>query len=306
MVVIAVIAVLLVATVCVNALITRRAGRADAIERHERALDALRDLSEHPRPQPEFPHPAEPPTDHIRILEHRPQMARPPRTHTKRAAVSHRAGPRPRIDAPAPPPATAEPVPAVLSFDDASPPSPPPHQPEPAYALPPPSRRRRWSGRSGRAALVAAAAAVTVVFVALVVGTAFTPSHHGDHTTEPVRRAVEPPVTRPPVTAPPSTVALAPAQLLVSPTGNGTVTVRSPYALTLTTNGPCWVSIKDSTGRTVFEGTLQAGQRQNVPSAGPVDVRLGNTPVAQLMVNGAPLDLSRMSEVATLHFVAAA
>jgi hypothetical protein len=305
MLVIALIAALLVVTMCVNALITRHSGGQDAIERHERAIEALRDLAEHPRPLPDFTHPDEPPTDHIRILEHRPQANRPPRTRTKRAVVSHRAGPRPRIEIPAPPPAVSEPVLPTLTFGDTPPPPSSPVSPrEPAFtpALPTPRGARVTS----RAALVAAASATTVVLVAVLVATAVSPSHHSHEATTPVRRALDAPPTAPPATAPPTTIALAPAQLLVSPTGNGTVTVRAPYALSLTTNGPCWVSIKDAGGRTVFEGTLQAGQRQDVPGAGPVDVRLGNTPAAQLAVNGTPLDLSKMSDVATLHFVASA
>lgn len=322
MVVIALIAALLVTTVCVNALLNRRVGRADDIERHGRAIDALRDLAEHPRPLTAAPHYDEPPTDHIRILEHRPEGARPARTHTKRAAVSHRAGPRPRIDAPAPrpdepagtgapgnppgPPNPESPIPATISFDDASPSFPG----EPVFAASRSTGREPRphgdGGRRGRGALVAAASAATVALVGLLVASTLEPSHHANRATTPVSHAVEPPAPRTRVPAPPTTIALAPAQLLVSPTGNGTVTVRAPYAVTLSTNGPCWVSITDGTGHTVFEGTLQAGQHQDVPGAGPVDIRLGNTPVAQLTVNGTPLDLSKMSDVATLHFVATA
>lgn len=300
MLVIALIGALLLATVCVNALITRRSGRQDAIEQHERALDALRDLAEHPRPLPEFAHPDEPPTDHIRILEHRPQFVRPPRPHTKRAVLSDLSGERPRIEIPAAPPVAEKSRPVTLAFGDAAP---PPTRPEPAHSLSLPAVRSSWL--TGRTALVAAASAVTVVFIALLVATALSPSHRAHEAAAP--RPIATPATQPPpTTTPPTTIALAPAQLLVSPTGNGTVSVRAPYALALTTNGPCWVSIKDASGHTVFEGTLQAGQRQDVPNAGPIDVRLGNTPAAQLTVNGTPLDLSKMSEVATLHFVASA
>ena len=314
MVVIGLIAALLITTVCVNALLSRRAGHADEIERHERALGALRDLAEHPRPLTAAPHYDEPPTDHIRILEHRPDAVRPPRTHTKRATVSHRSGPRPRIEIPAvspDPPAAALPpapgdptpvpaIPATLSFDDASASVPS------APRFSPASSGGRGIGLRDRAALVGVAAAATVVLVAVLVATTLEPSHHASRVTAPARHTVAAPVTPAPATTAPTTIALAPAQLLVSPTGNGTVTVRAPYAVMLTTNGPCWVSVTDGSGHTVFEGTLQAGQHQDVPGVGPVDIKLGNTPAAQLTVNGTPLDLSKMSDVATLHFVASA
>src|SRR5436190_10807952 len=115
MLVIALIGALLVATVCVNALIARRSGRQDAIEQHERALEALRDLAEHPRPLPEFTHPDEPPTDHIRILEHRPPSVGTARKRTKRAAVSRRSGARARIEMPAPAPAVQDVRPATIA-----------------------------------------------------------------------------------------------------------------------------------------------------------------------------------------------
>src|SRR6185295_5455287 len=84
----------LAAAACANALYSRR-NRDDSLDRHERALNALRDLAEHPHPEPAPLH-EELPTDHVRILDERPEGTPPQRRRTRRAASARRSTARAR------------------------------------------------------------------------------------------------------------------------------------------------------------------------------------------------------------------
>ena len=320
MIAIVVIGILVIALAGLNAWIGRRR-KGDSLERHERALNALRDLADHPQPIPAVPEP--PPTDHVHILDERPAGAPPQRRRARRpaakrnpAAARSRAralesrptaaqlptrpsGPRPPATPSAPePPPVHIPEPA-LRFDDIAPTTPSmfsTRHERPRFELP----RLRISAR---AAAVAALAAATVVLVGTLAAVGITaggsPSH--GRAAPPRRPAAAPPTTvkrTPPTTAPKPAV-----QLVANATGNGTVTVPTPYTLTLTTTtSPCWVSVDDSTGHTVFTGTLQPGQHQQVTGTGPLTVRLGNSPAVQISVNGSPLNMAGVGKTASVQF----
>jgi hypothetical protein len=122
--------------------------------------------------------------------------------------------------------------------------------------------------------------------------------------------ASAPPATAPPAAAtPPTTVAAPPpaapaVQLVTSSSGDGTVTVAVPFTLTVaTTDGRSWVSVEDSNGRALFEGTLEANQTKQISAVAPLVVRLGNTPAVRLTVNGTDLSLAGVGQTANVEFV---
>src|SRR4051812_2309611 len=87
MIAIIVIGVLVIAIAGLNAWIARR-HQGGSLERHERALGALRELAEHPQPIPAEPPP--PPTDHVHILDERPAGAPPQRRRARRPPAKSR------------------------------------------------------------------------------------------------------------------------------------------------------------------------------------------------------------------------
>jgi cytoskeletal protein RodZ len=325
---IVVIGVLVIAIAGLNAWVGRHR-QGDSLERHERALNALRDLAEHPEPIPAEPPPT--PTDHVHILDERPAGAPPQRRRARRPpAKSRPSTARTRARALESRPTTAhlptQPTRTRQSAPEQTPPDPLPapepiHLPEPLGALAfddtvpaPPSMFSTRHARprfelprirvSARAAAVAALAAVTVVLVGTITAVGITAGRGSspDTAAPPPRRAAAPPTTV--RRTPPTTAAPRPAvQVVANATGNGTVTVPTPFTLTLaTTTSPCWVSVDDNTGHTIFTGPLQPGQRQNVTGDGPLTVRLGNSPAVQISVNGAPLDMTGVGKTASVQF----
>jgi hypothetical protein len=65
----------------------------------------------------------------------------------------------------------------------------------------------------------------------------------------------------------------------------------SPYRLTISASGPCWIDATTvSTGTTLWTGTLQAGQVQQIQGSGIVRVEMGSL-AASLAVDAAPVVL---------------
>jgi len=111
--VIAAVVVLLIATFVLNRLVNR--DRTAPLERHERALAALRDLAERPRPVVRDVAPSITlPDEHIRILTDGPEgedprQSAPAARRARAAAASVNALPPIRTEEPAPQPAPPAP-----------------------------------------------------------------------------------------------------------------------------------------------------------------------------------------------------
>jgi cytoskeletal protein RodZ len=302
----------------VNAWIGRRSRRADTIERHGRALAALRDLAEHPQPMPTEPPP--PPTDHVRILDERPTGVPTARRRTRRAVTSRRtatARARPRDLDTRPVTAHLPTRPAsrpAMHFDDVAPAeTPAPAVPAAPSDSPAPSvpfagqPRVKVPARAGsaRALAITGLAVITVVLIGTVTAVAISNSISKP---KPAAAPKHHPAPAPPATVKKTTTTVPrpPVQLTANATGDGVVTVPTPFTLTLTTpSAPCWISVQDAQGRTVFTGTLQPGQQQLVPGTGPLLVRLGNSPAVQISVNGAPLNMAGIGKTANVQFAPA-
>lgn len=290
------------------------------MERHFRALEALRDLAEQPRPAiADHVAPREPSTDHVRILADPPAGARAhrraparrttgrttrttrSRSRSGRAAKAGSGVPLPSIERP-----TIEIRPSSGALE------------APAVVEARPARGATTS-RSARASrfihdrvaafsspAAAAIGAGTVVVVIAAVAMAGLGDHGGAHAAPPktptpsVRRRAPAPTT---TTRTPPTVAPARVARVVSrSTGGATVSVHSPFRMTLHATGTCWVEITDSTGRSLFTGTLRSGQNQLIPSRGPIVVRLGYTPAITIAVDGVDLDLSGLAQTTSINF----
>jgi hypothetical protein len=80
-------------------------------------------------------------------------------------------------------------------------------------------------------------------------------------------------------TAPKATTTTVPTSFVAAtstPTSATYVPPAPTYTLTLTaTTGACWVTVKSSTGSTVFSQTLASGQTQSVPLTGAGTIDLG-------------------------------
>lgn len=91
------------------------------------------------------------------------------------------------------------------------------------------------------------------------------------------------------VETPPTTL---PSQIIAtsstSTTANFPVSASS-YQLVITASGPCWVDVtSDSSGSTLWTGTLQAGGVQAIQGSGTVNVELGS-PTVSLTVDKVPV-----------------
>jgi hypothetical protein len=315
--VIVVVGAILVTTASLNSLWDRR--RHDSLERHEKALAALRDLAEHPRELPPEPPPPTP-TDHVHILSEPPADAAAHHRRVQKAAAARRAAERrrprdvstrptaaqlptmPTRGTPAPTPTPApEPAPQKVTADTMPVVIDPPPRPGPTAV--PAAAGQTVATRHVPARVIGAGAAALLVIVAIT-----TAAVVGGRSGSPKRATAAVAPTSVPVAAPAPKPTVAPTpppdiQVVASAQGNGTVTVTVPYTLTLTASGLCWVSVTSDSGQTLYEGTLQPGQQQHVTGSGPLTVRLGNTPAVQISVNGRPLVLAGVAKTANVRFM---
>jgi cytoskeletal protein RodZ len=306
------------------------------MERHLRAIDALRDLAEHPRPaETHLEPPPDMPSEHIRILDQPPAGVRPARRGTTRRATAGASRARPAArrstkSRTSTPPSTppderttieirpltpripVSPPVAILTFDAISPPpdgvspatGPSATAPEPG----PRATQRRTAlldriNSGSRSTYAAVASAVLVVVVVLLVAAGL--GNHHNRAGAARRAAAPPPPTSvaPTTTSTPTTTTPIQAASVVARSGNGaTISVRSPFQITLHATGTCWVEVTDPTGRTLFNETLHSGQEQLIPGATPIVVRLGYTPAMSIAVDGVGLDLTGLSQTANLNF----
>jgi uncharacterized protein DUF4115 len=316
MILIVVIGIVLIATAGAQMLVVHRRND-DPLDRHERAIAALRDVAEHPHPLVADPHPELPPTANIRILSEPPADAVARRRRARRAAAARRRAeaqthPRNIADRPTAARLPTQPVPTIhINGDDLERPArtvPAPLPALPSVELEPTHLRDsrgprhshvHLSRRVKTGAIVTTAFAAALAAIVAIAPSGGTPKHAASSAPPPPART---PTTRP---APVTTATTAPSvmQVAAAPGGvSGTVVVAVPFTLTMATNAPCWVMVQTSAGQTLFQGTLLAGQQKQVSGAGPLTIRMGNTAAMQMTLNGTPLDLAGMAKTANVQF----
>lgn len=90
-----------------------------------------------------------------------------------------------------------------------------------------------------------------------------------------------------------------------APAGSGVVpqpALAAADTVSLSFSGVSWVSVKDAAGKTLYEGTEQAGESLSLTGVAPLTVSLGNAPQTVLAFNGKVVDLrpSTQGKTATL------
>ncbi|MDQ1435384.1 MAG: hypothetical protein QOF59_2200 [Actinomycetota bacterium] len=296
-----------IATVAAIAALARYFTGRDTLppmERHERALDALRNLAEQPRPAAsDSPSTTDTPTDHVRILAEAPGDTRP-----ARRAPTRRSSARP---------AWVTDLPTIPIRPGGARPEPGPPGVGPAAPSRPPSLRMNDTDdgtRHGFAvsrwrlyAAATAAAALLLVAIVVAVGVSSRGTKGAGASKAPARDVLpSTTVARATSTSTPSTTVPSNLVPVVTRTTNGaTVFLRSPFVLTLRTTAPCWVDITDTSGTTLFTATLPGGQQQQIPGSGPIVMKLGNMSAMKISANGVDLDLSGLPQTANITFQAA-
>ena len=301
--------------------------RVPPMEQRERALEALRELAEHPRLTltPPVP-PAEYTTPHIRIIDRAPSDGRPRRRAPARRPPARRSpgnlagkAAQSKVERPtiAICPAAPDPSPSVRASahedgpNESVTPGPVPANTEtlvaPSAVGMNPSHDGKWRSRTSRVAALRAVAAAAAIVVTIAVAVALT--HNGRPTRPPRAQTAERPVpaSRPPATTAttqpvPTTIPAVTAPMVVRSTSGATVSVRSPSILTIRATGTCWVEVKDATGSTLFSGTLHPGEQQQIGVSGPLVLQLGYTPGIALSVDSSALDLNGLAQTATVDF----
>jgi hypothetical protein len=90
--------------------------------------------------------------------------------------------------------------------------------------------------------------------------------------------------------------------LLTYGAGTATYQLTSRSAsIVVTSRGPCWIEVKAGSplGQTIYEGTLEAGQRSSV--TGPAWIRLGDPPYVAVTVDGTHMRVPGATEAAPLN-----
>jgi type II secretory pathway pseudopilin PulG len=162
--------------------------------------------------------------------------------------------------------------------------------------------------RGERRPLLATVAAVVVVGTLTGVAVALRPPTRPAASTPAVQRQAGPAVHKRspapaehPATAP-SSAPTHSARGLVPVTASTTAATYdvpgSPFSVTLSATGPCWVEAADTaTGQVLWEGTLQAGQAQTVPATGGLFLRLGNAHEVAVTEGGQTVQLPAGSAI---------
>jgi hypothetical protein len=50
----------------------------------------------------------------------------------------------------------------------------------------------------------------------------------------------------------------------------------------------CWIGVRNPDGTRGFEGTLEAGDRQEITRSPPLQIRIGSPTAVDIFVNGTP------------------
>jgi cytoskeletal protein RodZ len=283
--------------------------RMPPMERRLRALALLRDLAEQPRAAiPDLVPPPETPTDHVRILEEGAEGDRPParppatrRTRARRAGEPHSSASSPEIERPTIEIRTsAARDPGVFIAEAA------PDTGGRAMTAPSSHHSSRVSSRFSAVAIAAAFVVAVTGVVAAVALNGHTPARAKASNAAPGRAEKPRSLVATTTARPSTTTSTAPVAPVVARSTNGaTVSVRSPFRLTLHATGTCWVEITDAAGHTLFTTTLHSGDQQEIPGVGPIVVRLGYTPAMTISVDGTGLDLSGLGQTTNLTFQSA-
>lgn len=114
--------------------------------------------------------------------------------------------------------------------------------------------------------------------------------------------AVPPPASDVPAAAPTAAVPVAAVPMVAASVASAAGTAVASALLEFRATAESWVQVRDAAGAVVFERTLKAGESAQAPGKPPLSVVVGKVNATEVMVRGAPFDLSTVARENVARF----
>ncbi len=105
-----------------------------------------------------------------------------------------------------------------------------------------------------------------------------------------------------PAAAPTAAVPAAAVPMVAASVASAAGTVVASALLEFRATAESWVQVRDAAGAVVFERTLKAGESAQAPGTPPLSVVVGKVNATEVMVRGAPFDLSTVARENVARF----
>ena len=105
-----------------------------------------------------------------------------------------------------------------------------------------------------------------------------------------------------PAAAPTAAVPVAAVPMVAASVASAAGTVVASALLEFRATAESWVQVRDAAGAVVFERTLKAGESAQAPGKPPLSVVVGKVNATEVMVRGAPFDLSAVARENVARF----
>lgn len=105
-----------------------------------------------------------------------------------------------------------------------------------------------------------------------------------------------------PAAAPTAAVPVAAVPMVAASVASAAGTVVASALLEFRATAESWVQVRDAAGAVVFERTLKAGESAQAPGKPPLSVVVGKVNATEVMVRGAPFDLSTVARENVARF----
>ena len=105
-----------------------------------------------------------------------------------------------------------------------------------------------------------------------------------------------------PAAAPTAAVPVAAVPMVAASVVSAAGTVVASALLEFRATAESWVQVRDAAGAVVFERTLKAGESAQAPGKPPLSVVVGKVNATEVMVRGAPFDLSTVARENVARF----
>lgn len=113
---------------------------------------------------------------------------------------------------------------------------------------------------------------------------------------------VQPPASDVPAAAPTAALPAAAVPMVAASVASAAGTVVASALLEFRATAESWVQVRDAAGAVVFERTLKAGESAQAPGKPPLSVVVGKVNATEVMVRGAPFDLSTVARENVARF----
>ena len=114
--------------------------------------------------------------------------------------------------------------------------------------------------------------------------------------------APPPPASDEPAAAPTAAVAAAAVPMVAASVASAAGAAVASALLEFRATAESWVQVRDAAGAVVFERTLKAGESAQAPGKPPLSVVVGKVNATEVMVRGAPFDLSTVARENVARF----